>query len=420
MTRFDPNLRVNEMKVLRRGKIVFNERFHSGLNIIRGQNSSGKSTIMDFLFYGLGGDLLESQWREAASACDAVMLEVSLNGNTLTLWRDIETTSQRPMKLFYGSMEEASTSTDLGWEIYAFRRSSKESFSQVLFRFLGLPQVEYGESNARLTINQVLRLLYSDQMSPVEKIFRPQKGDLAVTRQAVGDMLCGAYSDEFYLALIRRKAAVEEFKTVSSQVSFMMKTYGRNEIPLTEDWLNAEQSRVERGVEKLNAEIEDIESLVFSSSFRDNLTLESQRGAHKRVVELQQEISTQEEKLTKEKFAWVDTDQYLKSIEKKLDELNHAHLVAEEIGGLTFSFCPACFAPVEESDLDGACSLCKSAHDTEESRKRVLKLMNEYARQRERALSVQSERDEKIMQLNSRVEELRELWEQGFVVRVVE
>lgn len=53
MTMFKPNLRVSELQVNVSGKIAFKERFHSGLNIIRGQNSSGKSTIMDFLYYGL-------------------------------------------------------------------------------------------------------------------------------------------------------------------------------------------------------------------------------------------------------------------------------------------------------------------------------------------------------------------------------
>lgn len=36
-------------------KIAYDEQFHKGVNIIRGQNSSGKSTIIRFIFFALGG-----------------------------------------------------------------------------------------------------------------------------------------------------------------------------------------------------------------------------------------------------------------------------------------------------------------------------------------------------------------------------
>lgn len=413
MTRYNPNLRVNQLKVIHSGGSVFHEKFHSGLNILRGQNSSGKSTIMDFLFYGLGGDLLENQWRETAANCDSVMVEAAVNGSPLTLWRDVETASLRPMKLFFGSMEEASASVSEGWETYPFRRSSKESFSQVLFRFLGLPQVEYGESNSRLTINQVLRLIYSDQMSPVEKIFRPQRHDLAITRQAVGEMLCGAYDDAFYKAQLRKKVALEELRELSSKILFLTKTHGRDGKPLTEEWVAAEQSQLEKAIAGFESEIEKLESEVFNSDFDDRLTLNVQRTAYKRVVTLQGQISEVEESLMKENLARSDTAEYVSSLEQKLEELHQSHVVVEELGGLTFNFCPACLAPIQENEVEGACTLCKNAHDDEEAKKRVLKLINEYARQLDRAETVQKQRTGEITHLNSRLSELTELWKQA-------
>lgn len=48
---------VNRLYVLTTdGKVAYDEPFHHGVNIIRGANSSGKSTITHLLFYGLGGE----------------------------------------------------------------------------------------------------------------------------------------------------------------------------------------------------------------------------------------------------------------------------------------------------------------------------------------------------------------------------
>jgi hypothetical protein len=164
MTMYKPNLEVTSLTVFRRGRQVFCEKFHSGLNIIRGENSSGKSTIMDFIFYGLGGDLLENQWRESALMCDSMILGVKLNGNEVTLRREVERRSSQPMQIFFGSPELAKLSADEGWERYSFRRGKSESFTQVMFRLLGLPEVQYGETDTKITMNQILRLMYSDQL----------------------------------------------------------------------------------------------------------------------------------------------------------------------------------------------------------------------------------------------------------------
>jgi hypothetical protein len=72
MTRFEPTLVVTRMVVERIDRAVYDERFHEGVNIIRGENSSGKSTILNFIFYGLGGDL--SDWSEVALLCTRVIL----------------------------------------------------------------------------------------------------------------------------------------------------------------------------------------------------------------------------------------------------------------------------------------------------------------------------------------------------------
>ena len=52
MTQYNPFLKLNRLIIFtKNGKIAYDENFNVGINIIRGQNSSGKSTIGNFIFY---------------------------------------------------------------------------------------------------------------------------------------------------------------------------------------------------------------------------------------------------------------------------------------------------------------------------------------------------------------------------------
>jgi DNA repair exonuclease SbcCD ATPase subunit len=73
MMQFNPSLIVNRLIITKSGKHVYDEKFNTGVNVIRGKNSSGKSTISDFLFYGLGGEL--TKWKDEAKSCDFVFVE---------------------------------------------------------------------------------------------------------------------------------------------------------------------------------------------------------------------------------------------------------------------------------------------------------------------------------------------------------
>ena len=172
MTMYNPTLEIKKLIVSARGESVFSADFHSGLNVIRGENSSGKSTIMDFLFYGLGGDL--NKWREAALDCDEATVEVLLNGHSATFKRTVKDSKYQPMRIYPGPFTDADKSSTEGWGVYPYKRTSqKESFSQVIFRWLDMPQVP-GHETSNITMYQLLRLLYSDQVTPIEHLFRAE------------------------------------------------------------------------------------------------------------------------------------------------------------------------------------------------------------------------------------------------------
>jgi AAA domain len=145
MMQYSPTLIVGRVVVQRDKATVYDERLHPGVNIIRGDNSSGKSTILNFIFYGLGGDLTD--WSDIALDCSHTIVEVSLNGLTVTLKREISSSPGRPMDIFPGDYDASVLAPSTEWDHYSYKRTEKlESFSQALFRLLGIPEVTNDET----------------------------------------------------------------------------------------------------------------------------------------------------------------------------------------------------------------------------------------------------------------------------------
>lgn len=413
MTMFKPNLSISELAIFRGGNSVFRERFHSGLNIIRGQNSSGKSTIMDFLFYVLGGDISENQWRETAVLCDLALAEVRVNGIDITLAREIAPKSQRPMRIFEGPLSEAVNSVAEGWKVYPYARSSVDSFSQVLFRYLNLPEVQYGDSNTKITMNQVLRLLYSDQLSSVDKIFKDQRFDDAITRQTVGDLLSGAYSNNYYLARLRKRELEDLVRDNESRIKTLIRTHGRDGHPLTIEWLTGERRTLEDTIEKLNTQISHLEENIFRTETSDRLTLNDQEETYRHVVSLQEGIGNARKKLDRLEIQKADSAEFISSLEKRIEELHQSQEVLSAFDLLKFECCPSCLAPIKDHAVDGACSLCKSAYDHDRVKRRALGLINEYSRQKDRSSDLLKKREAEIEQTRLELGELTGLWKQA-------
>src|SRR5690606_20311851 len=130
--------------------------FHDGVNVIRGRNSSGKTTVMDLLAFSLGAENI--RWKPEALRCTATIAEVQLNGSMACLQRNIDAAQQQPMSVFWGSYEDSQKVGMHKWELYPFKRSAhKISFSQALFDALDMPQAQ-GDGASNLTMHQLLRV----------------------------------------------------------------------------------------------------------------------------------------------------------------------------------------------------------------------------------------------------------------------
>ncbi len=224
------NFFVNRLYVLTAdGRVAYDESFHHGVNIIRGANSSGKSTITRLLFYALGGDY--TQFVPEARHCSRVLVEISTGGATITLSRPImkdatgRVQGQQGMTIYWGTLDEALADqcekSTFGYKATA----NNSSFSKVLFETMGMPIVQ-GDSN--ITMHQLLRLLYIDQESPTSSLFLYEQFDSQTTRETVSDLLLGIFDEQLYAAKIRQK----ELETTIADTQMFIAELERKQLSL--------------------------------------------------------------------------------------------------------------------------------------------------------------------------------------------
>ncbi|HWW49419.1 MAG TPA: AAA family ATPase [Xanthobacteraceae bacterium] len=411
MTRYDPCLTVRRLVVKRATSILYDEAFHSGVNVIRGDNSSGKSTIMNFIFFGLGGDLDRSAWSEHALLCEHVWLEAEFNGNPAVLRRQIDVSSQSAMEIFGGRYEDAVSAPIEAWHRYPYARlKNQESFSQAIFRLLDMPDVAV-EGTSSITIHQILRLLYADQLSPTESLFRFEGYDSENLREAVGNLLCGAFDTEIYELQQLKRAKEREFTEASAELRSIFRVLGGGDQSMTLDWIEQRRKGLVEERDSVSAQLVLAEEAFYSSQSSDKITLQAQKHLYKQVQNLQLDIRQKQADVDSVEFELSDSAAFIRTLNTRLKALRDANLAAEVVGTVRFGTCPACYAEVVENDHTiGACHLCKTPLDTERARERVVGVINELSIQIKQSERLQDIRAERLKAHQAQLSALHGVW----------
>jgi hypothetical protein len=274
------------------GTVAYDEKYHRGVNIIRGKNSSGKSTIANFIFYVLGGDY--NNWTSEAIKCRDVFAEVEINGAIITLKRQVVEHGLQPMSIYWSNYEE-SKKDHTNWQTYPYKQTANTaSYTNVIFNALSFPEVK-SESDSNITIHQLLRLMYIDQDTPTQNLFRFERFDLPLTRQAVSEVLLGIYDDALYIQRLNLRNSLRENDEKKRQFDGINRVYGESgnftdlnkvysEIDLSKsDLLNIEKSitdlksqiirttrRTATSSEKIQEELIPIKNLISDTKAKIN------------------------------------------------------------------------------------------------------------------------------------------------------
>ena len=410
MTSFRPYFRITRLLIFSKGKAAYDEAYHQGTNILRGENAHGKSTITDFIFFALGGD--NTIWKEEALKCDCIAAEVEINDHVLTLRRYIGTTSKQPLHIFWGAYDEAARHATNGWEAFPYQRSlNKDSFSQKLFQLLDLPESR-GDEGSMITMHQLLRLLYVDQVSPYDSLLRDENFDSALKREAIGDLMLGLYDKTIYEDQLELQNRTKELDQSRSEIRTLRHVFGELKIETDPKQISKarEQNRAE--LEKITEEMRAWDQALSTNS--SNKILAEKGG---KLEELKRSYSAVSDRLSATIFEIEDSSLFIKDLKARIEALRDSLATRKSIGTLNLEFCPICLSPIQEdadqSASHASCRLCKKDLGTAASTSQALRMLSELETQLRESTELLADREALVSDYKRQIRSVERAIETG-------
>lgn len=375
MTYNKPSLQIRRFVVFAQdGSRAYDEIFHSGVNIIRGSNSSGKSTIMNLLYFSLGGDY--AAWTQAATHCRTVVVEVLINGVPVTLKRSISSAIMRPMMVYLGNMEDALKNTEEGWKLYPYRQTDNLfSFSRALFDMLHYPEVRSDAGDTNITMHQILRLMFIDQETPTANLFRMDNFDVPLTREAVSELLLGIYDNDLYNLRLQEKNQQNVKKEKEAEYRGLKKLYQQSAETID---INKATNSIKEKEETLSK----LEQEITKKASQTSYTVPRKKGVDvvakiDRLNFLKHEINDLKEAIHNNDADIVDSKLFIESLSNKLEQISDSILIRQSLGELPLTHCPQCLSPLQPTDQEGVCCLCHQPINSDQSKTYASRIQQE-------------------------------------------
>jgi hypothetical protein len=377
------------------GAIAYDESFHHGVNIIRGENSSGKSTIANFIFYVLGGDFRD--WTNEAYKCQEVIAEVELSGATVTLKRNINEYGLQPLYILWDRYDETKKSS-LNWQVFPYKQTENNtSFSNVLFNALAIPEVK-NEVDGNITVHQLLRLMYVDQDSPTQNLFRFERFDLPVTRLMIAEVLLGIFDNDLYANRLLLRSLVKnesEKKQEYDGIFRVFKDAGNNNFLLNIEKQLAAARKTSVTIDEQLAHLR--QQAVVKATMKTALTSEI---IQEEFVDVKNSINKVQSAINAYEVEISDSEQFIGTIRKRVYELDHSLLTRKVFGELPLTHCPQCLSPLETHIDEGHCMLCKKSLSDDVERANTKRLRQELEMQLKESSSLLENKKKTLSDFN--------------------
>jgi hypothetical protein len=343
---------------------------HPGINIVLGDNGSGKSTFSYFIEYALGGKIKpftddDDEGRYLLILNDTnnyVHIDLTINGNAYSLKRFIN-----------GS--DIFIDEPTGTQRYPLdRKSATFIFSDWLLEKLGIPLFELylGGSHWYFNFNDLFRLLNYDQNTEPRKIYKAPLAenfvaDSIVIRKSIFEILLGISSADYFKKIDIARAAMKNRDVAKA----LWENFAANhEVSADFEKLSVRKTEIESTL--VNLDIERTDQLKL------NTTVDDKMGE---LAQVQSVLVDLELKLSQDRIAIgalenekAKIDILHKGLEDEIAQIEKIIFTHEKLDLFAMELCPFCMT--KKDVVEGYC-ICGSKFSDDDYEKFVYNA-NEY------------------------------------------
>lgn len=328
-----------------------------GLVIMEGINGHGKSTFMNLIYYGLGGRVKafnkndDSEQNKHTEICNDknnyVELLIEINDSKYELTRYIGDN-----RIFVVGEDEEVLQT------YVYRNQSDEDviiFSDWILNKLNIEvfDIVQGTKNFKLNFSDLLRLIYHDQSTEVDKIYKEAENsnflsDSLEIRKAIFEVLLGKNYNEYYYTLGQYKLKLKELEKAQT----IMDSY--------DDFLGEVLDDNLKNVIHINSMILENQEMIERLQIERDIAMCKESNADEVLQLINQQravLVSQQNELEHWERIKVLTVQSIDKIiylieeaEKELEEIEKIRLVNKTLKLFSPNTCPYCLREVERKE----------------------------------------------------------------------
>jgi predicted nucleic acid-binding Zn-ribbon protein len=344
-----PSLVIQRIRVTSDRGVALELDLKRGLNVIRGENSSGRTTLLKLFEFGLGADVVVARFFvPEVQECKRLLMQVELNGTSYTIERKFGRGSRHVM-VYQGDMDVLLHDQPSYFAV-------GEEFSDFLLHRLGIPRVSYLNSyydrERKITFNDLYDALYIDQERGFSQVHARIRGE--AKRKHVFKLLTRMRHPDLYQVEIEEQSLKKQRADLQADFQAVSRFFGSVELPTPVEI----QSRIDRLSEQraeTGSQLQNLRLRLRSSPAYANPLREKILDLETLVAEKQRDLSFA--KQTLESYVELENQLY-----EDLDRIARIRVSAAQLASFEFERCPRCLQGItiemKRLETEGNCSVC--------------------------------------------------------------